>query len=41
MNISISFNSVVNAAGPWAAHVAELAEIGSENLPLRLPVEPR
>ncbi|VDP80824.1 unnamed protein product [Schistosoma mattheei] len=41
MNISISFNSVVNAAGPWAADVAELAEIGSENLPLGLPVEPR
>ncbi|CAH8508399.1 unnamed protein product [Schistosoma rodhaini] len=40
-NVSIGFNSVVNAAGPWAAHVAGLAEIGSENFPLRLPVEPR
>ncbi|CAH8288519.1 unnamed protein product, partial [Schistosoma turkestanicum] len=39
--ISVNFHSVVNAAGPWAAHVAELAEIGSENIPLRLPVEPR
>ncbi|KAH8859966.1 FAD-dependent oxidoreductase domain-containing protein 1 [Schistosoma japonicum] len=37
----IEFNSVVNAAGPWAAHVAELAEVGSEYHPLRLPVEPR
>ncbi|TNN06932.1 FAD-dependent oxidoreductase domain-containing protein isoform 3 [Schistosoma japonicum] len=37
----IEFNSVVNAAGPWAARVAELAEVGSEYHPLRLPVEPR
>ncbi|CAH8504195.1 unnamed protein product [Heterobilharzia americana] len=32
---------LVNAAGPWAAHVAELAEIGSEHFPVGLPVEPR
>ncbi|VDQ15814.1 unnamed protein product [Trichobilharzia regenti] len=37
----IGFHSVVNAAGPWAGRVAELAEIGSEHLPIRLPVEPR
>ncbi|CAH8288053.1 unnamed protein product, partial [Heterobilharzia americana] len=38
---SICVHSVVNAAGPWAAHVAELAEIGSEHFPVGLPVEPR
>ncbi|CAH8841311.1 unnamed protein product [Trichobilharzia szidati] len=37
----IGFHSVVNAAGPWAGRVAQLAEIGTEYLPIRLPVEPR
>ncbi|KAF7251426.1 hypothetical protein EG68_08746 [Paragonimus skrjabini miyazakii] len=39
---NITFNMVVNAAGPWAADLARLAEIGTtEQLAMPLPVEPR
>ncbi|CAL8109127.1 unnamed protein product [Calicophoron daubneyi] len=39
---NITFGMVVNAAGPWAADVARLAEIGNtEQLDVPLPVEPR
>ncbi|VDP95079.1 unnamed protein product [Echinostoma caproni] len=39
---NITFSMVVNAAGPWAADLARLAEIGiNEDLTVPLPVEPR
>ncbi|CAH8607267.1 unnamed protein product [Dicrocoelium dendriticum] len=39
---NITFANVVNAAGPWAADVARLVEIGNtEQLSVPLPVEPR
>ncbi|KAA3672663.1 FAD-dependent oxidoreductase domain-containing protein 1 [Paragonimus westermani] len=39
---NITFNMVVNAAGPWAADLTRLAEIGTtEQLAIPLPVEPR
>ena len=43
----IKFQSVVNAAGPWASHIARLARIGVDDndsitaLSVSLPVEPR
>lgn len=48
--VPIKYQTVVNAAGPWAGNVARLAKIGSENfddlqkitaLSVSLPVEPR
>lgn len=49
--IPIEFSTVINAAGPWASHVAKLAGIGvsdedDDDLPgntfsVALPVEPR
>ncbi|PAA69778.1 hypothetical protein BOX15_Mlig001411g1, partial [Macrostomum lignano] len=38
---NINFGVVVNAAGPWAGHVAHLAGVGDFAGKVKLPVEPR